>query len=69
MIPFISGYKKMIDKAKEESISLPKTKEGQNKNISEIFLREFDEEYRTQIEKILKAGFYIPQEIVNIIDL
>lgn len=69
MIPFISGYKKMIDKAKEESISLPKTKEGQNKNISEIFLREFNEEYRTQIEEILKAGLYIPQEIVSIIDL
>jgi len=69
MSPFISAYKKMIDKAKEESISLPKTKEGQNKNISEIFLREFNEEYRIQIEEILKAGLYIPQEIVSIIDL
>lgn len=68
MIPFISGYKKMIDKAKMESICLPKTKEGQNKNISETFLKEFDEDYRTQIEEILKDGLYIPQEIVNIID-
>jgi len=69
MHPFISGYKKMIDKAKAEAICLPKTKEGQNKNISEIFLREFDNEYRTQMEKILKDGLCIPQEIVNIIDL
>lgn len=69
MIPFISGYKNMIDKAKSESICLPKTKEGQNKNISEIFLREFNKDYRIQIEKILKDGLYIPQEIVNITDL
>ena len=59
----------MVDKARAESISLPKTKEGQNKNISEIFLTEFDQEYRDQIEKILKYGLYIPQEIVNITDL
>jgi hypothetical protein len=69
IMPFMSGYKKMIDKAKAESICLPKTKEGQNKNISEIFLTEFDKEYRNQIEKILKDGLYIPQEIVNITDL
>lgn len=69
IIPFINGYKKMVDKAKIESICLPKTKEGQNKNISEIFLKEFDKEYRYQIEKILKDGLYIPQEIVNITDL
>lgn len=69
MIPFISGYKRMIDKAKIESICLPKTKEGQNKNISGIFLKEFDEEYRTKIEEILKNDRYIPQEIVSIIDL
>lgn len=69
IIPFTRGYKKMIDKAKTESICLPKTKEGQNKNISEIFLREFDKEYRNEIEKMLKDGYYIPQEIVNITDL
>lgn len=69
MSPFISGYKKMIDKTKEESICLPKTKEGQNKNISEIFLNEFHDDYRVEIEKILRDGLYIPQEIVSIIDL
>lgn len=69
IVPFINGYKKMIDKAKNESICLPKTKEGQNKNINEIFLREFNSKYRVEIGKILKKGFYIPQEIVNITDL
>lgn len=69
MSPFISGYEKMIDKAKEEAIFLPETKEGQNKNISEIFLSEFHDDYRVEIEKILRDGLYIPQEIVSIIDL
>lgn len=69
MRPFVNAYKKMIDKAKEEEVYLPETKEGQNRNIAEIFLREFDGGYRAQIEKILKDGLYIPQEIVNIIDL
>ncbi|MCT8975908.1 DUF2220 domain-containing protein [Clostridium sp. CX1] len=67
--PFIKGYKKMIDKAKADKICLPKTKEGQNRNISQVFLREFDREYRDEIEKILKDDLYIPQEIVNITDL
>ncbi|QAT39977.1 Wadjet anti-phage system protein JetD domain-containing protein [Clostridium sp. JN-9] len=69
MVPFITGYKKMIHKADAESICLPKTKEGQNKNISDIFLREFHKEYRAEIEKILTSGLYIPQEIINITDL
>lgn len=67
--PFIEGYKKMVQKAKIESICLPRTKEGQNKNISDIFLREFNKEYRSEIEKILEDGLYIPQEIINIMDL
>lgn len=69
IMPFINGYEKMIDKAMAESICLQKSKEGQNKNICEVFLREFDKEYRKQIEKILEEGLYIPQEIVNITDL
>ncbi|NLP28981.1 MAG: hypothetical protein GX370_09525 [Clostridia bacterium] len=67
--PFVAGYKKMLDKAKEQDMSLPDTKEGQNRNISELFLSEFHKDYRAQIEKILQDGLYIPQEIVNITDL
>lgn len=69
IIPFIKGYKKMIDKAKGDEIPLPKTKDGQNSNIDELFLNEFNNTYRNEIEVILKAGLYIPQEIINITDL
>ena len=65
--PFIKGYEKMIDKSKE--YELPKTKEGQNKNIGTEFLDEFTEEYQSRIEYILNNDLYIPQEIINICDL
>lgn len=66
--PFIEGYKKMIDKIINVS-SLPKTKDGQNRNINEYFLKEFSPEYRQKIKDILKKDLYIPQEVINIIDL
>lgn len=66
--PFIEGYKKMIDKVNNIN-SLPKTKDGQNRNINNYFLQEFSLEYREKIEDILKSNLYIPQEIINIIDL
>ena len=65
---FIEGYKKMIDKSRNIN-SLPKTKEGQNRNINEYFLQQFSLEYKEKIEEILKNDLYIPQEIINIIDL
>ena len=66
--PFIEGYKKMIDKV-DNMKSLPKTKDGQNRNINDYFLKEFSMNYRKKIEEILKSDLYIPQEIINIIDL
>ncbi|WP_061994617.1 Wadjet anti-phage system protein JetD domain-containing protein [Clostridium sp. ATCC 25772] len=66
--PFIEGYKKMIDKVGNIS-SLPKIKEGQNRKINEYFLQEFSLEYREKIKEILNNDLYIPQEIINIIDL
>lgn len=66
--PFIEGYMGMIDKYEKMDISLPKTKEGQNRNISEGFLGEFDGRQRERIMKILQADEYIPQEILNIGD-
>lgn len=63
IVPFVKGYEKMIDKARCESICLPKTKDGQNKNINDMFLREFNGEYRFEIEKILKSGIkYLKSE-------
>ncbi len=66
--PFIEGYVAMIDKYSGMEMSLPKTKSGQNRNISELFLREFDDEYREVIVGILERDEYIPQEILNIGD-
>lgn len=66
--PFIEGYTAMIDKYLKMDMSLPKTKAGQNRNISELFLQEFNEEYRKAIVDILKRDEYIPQEILNIGD-
>ncbi len=66
--PFIEGYKKMIDKVNNMK-SLPKTKDGQNRNINDYFLQEFSLEYKEKIKDILKSNLYIPQEIINIIDL
>ncbi|MCB2312239.1 DUF2220 domain-containing protein [Clostridium tagluense] len=66
--PFVKGYEFMLDKFIEENISLPNTKEGQNRNISGVFLREFTQEYRDVIMNILSSNKYIPQEILNIGD-
>ncbi|MBZ9607724.1 DUF2220 domain-containing protein [Clostridium estertheticum] len=65
---FVKGYEFMLDKFIKENISLPDTKEGQNRNIGEIFLREFTQEYRDVIMNILSSNKYIPQEILNIGD-
>lgn len=66
--PFIEGYTAMIDKYLKMDIPLPKTKAGQNRNISELFLREFNEDNRKAIMDILEREEYIPQEILNIGD-
>lgn len=66
--PFIEGYKKMLDKINDITC-LPKTKDGQNRKINNCFLKEFSMDYRGKIEEILKSDLYIPQEIINIIDL
>lgn len=66
--PFIEGYIAMLEKYEKMKFSLPKTKEGQNRNISDSFLSEFKKEYREIMMKILMADEYIPQEILNIGD-
>lgn len=66
--PFIEGYAAMIDKYLKMDMPLPKTKSGQNRNISELFLQEFNVEYRKAIVDILERDEYIPQEILNIGD-
>lgn len=67
--PFVKAYCYMIDKFESEGIDLPISKEGQNKNIKDIFLNNFTEEYKKKVKDILKSGRYIPQEIINLNDL
>ncbi|MGH4050166.1 MAG: Wadjet anti-phage system protein JetD domain-containing protein [Clostridium sp.] len=66
--PFVKGYEFMIDKFTNENISLPKTKDGQNRNIGQVFTKEFSKLYRDSIMNILTSNKYIPQEILNISD-
>ena len=66
--PFIEGYEAMLKKA--ESVSqLPNTKQQQNKNIQEFFFLHFSIEKVKRMKQILESGTYIPQEILNIVDL
>ena len=66
--PFVKGYEFMLEKFIKENVNLPNTKEGQNRNIGQVFLREFTQEYRGVIINILSSNKYIPQEILNIGD-
>ncbi|MCI6190500.1 MAG: DUF2220 domain-containing protein [Clostridium sp.] len=66
---FKKGYEKMIDKAIKEEYDLPKTKEGQNRNLKGEFYNYFTEDYKIKIKNILENNLYIPQEIININDL
>lgn len=61
--PFTEAYVYMLKKAKE--ITLPETKEGQNKNIGNHFLNSFNDTERIEILEILGNNKYIPQEILS----
>ena len=62
-----AGYRKMLSKAKGVD-SIPETKEGQNRNIKDIFFSYFSTEQVKRMKEILEKGYYIPQEILNISD-
>ena len=66
--PFIEGYEAMLKKAEGVS-QLPNTKQQQNKNIQEFFFLHFSIEKVKRMKQILESGTYIPQEILNIVDL
>lgn len=67
MEPFIRAYETMLVKSQKIS-KLPDTKVGQNRNISTIFLNNFNETISKNIEELLESGKYIPQEILNFLD-
>lgn len=67
IIPFMAGYEKLLDKA-VKAVSIPETKERQNRNIKNIFFSYFSTERIKQMKEILGKGRYVPQEILNISD-
>ena len=65
--PFTGAYERMLEKSRELP-SLPQMKEGQNQNISGHFYRFFSQSVSDEMRRILDAGRYIAQEILNIRD-
>ncbi|MGL6056730.1 MAG: Wadjet anti-phage system protein JetD domain-containing protein [Culicoidibacterales bacterium] len=61
--PFVVAYERMLVKA--QGIQLPKTKRGQNRQISDLFFDFFSDVIKTEFRQILQADDYIPQEIVT----
>ena len=67
---FQRAYELMIEKADRIGIdSLPRTKEGQNRNIDSVFLSCFSQRQQAKIRAVLEQERYIPQEILNIEDM
>ena len=64
--PFMEGYMALLTNI--EFSLLPHAKEGQNRNVGEIFFSFFDADTTEQIKSILKEGHYIPQEKLSIMD-
>lgn len=67
IIPFVAAYEAMLKKA-SAAVSLPLTKEQQNKNITGLFYHYFDVNTVLRMKKILDENHYIPQEILNVTD-
>ncbi len=68
--PFLGAYEAMVQKAEAYGMDfLPDTSPGQNRNLSGRFLGYFTDGMKGSIERILKAGKYVPQEILNIGDM
>lgn len=67
--PFLPAYEAMLGKVESEKINLPNTKDGQMKRDCQLFFSYFKKEQIEQMQKILNAGTYIPQESLNISDL
>lgn len=66
ILPFTEAYTAMLQKSRR--LHLPKTKEGQNKRISDRFFSYFTEAQKKEMAEILRQGCYIPQEILNYAD-
>ncbi|MCI9603037.1 MAG: hypothetical protein HFH19_02235 [Ruminococcus sp.] len=67
IVPFVPAYEAMLEKAGQTE-QLPETKEMQNRNIRNLFFSYFTQPAAETMRRILEAGRYIPQEILNISD-
>lgn len=66
MVPFVEAYEAMLKKAERIEIEeLPIMKTGQNTNLGGIFWKFFDQNRKAQMIRMLEAGRYVPQEILN----
>ena len=67
--PFCEAYRKMNERAEEMGIEkMPSMKEGQNQKIDTIFWNFFETQEVEKMQKLLKKGQYIPQEILSMKD-
>ena len=68
--PFWGAYQAMVQKAEAYGTDfLPEMSAGQNKRLSGRFWECFAAGLRERMERILEAGKYVPQEILNISDM
>lgn len=70
LLPFCPGYEAMLAKAVSRGGErylelLPDSSEKQNQNISDTFFNCFSKKRAGQMKEILRAGRYIPQEILS----
>lgn len=66
--PFIKIYEKMMEEKEIEELGQIKHKQNQNIDL-EFFLNYFDTKYKEEINLILSQNKYIPQEIINPINI
>lgn len=69
IIPFKQAYERMLQKAECYRGNLPKTKEGQNRNIGSQFMQFFAENDQKRMQSILENESYLPQECLNESDM
>ncbi|MCI8635217.1 MAG: hypothetical protein HFJ05_06420 [Eubacterium sp.] len=70
IVPFVGAYEAMLQKAGTYGTDfLPEMSKKQNQNIFGQFYQYFSGEMKAKMKEILKAGKYIPQEILNIWDM
>ena len=67
--PFVQAYEYMTEKAAYRGLDgLPRMSERQNQALTGTFFSYFSREWEEEVCRMLQAGRYIPQEIINVTD-